>query len=500
MMPRFAVALLIANAAIAQVTTSQYDNSRTGATLHETALTPASVNSSRFGKLFTLAVDGDIYAQPLYLPKVEVPGKGVHNVVYVATEHDSVYAFDADGKPSEPLWQVNFLNEKAGVTTVPTRDVQCPFIRPEIGITPTPVIDRESGTLYVLARTKETEGRFAAARYVHRLHALAITTGVEKFGGPVEIKAPGFGGLRELPRAGLLLTHDQVYLTWASSCDASSYHGWIMAYDAKTLAQNAVLNTSPDTNEAGIWLSDAAPAADAEGRIFVPTGNGGFDNSRNWGDTLLKLNSELKILDYFTPSNQQALNREDADLGSGGPVLLPDQPGSHPHLLLAGGKEGVLYLLDRDNLGKHRPDNQQDSLGRARLGKGIYGAPAYWFGHIYVQARNDRLRDLSLESGQLLASKSSLQQFIPPATPVVSSNGSRDGIVWTIETKDWNASDRPAVLRAFDAADITHELFTSERNSARDRAGDCLRFTIPTVANGRVYVEAKRALEVYGLR
>jgi hypothetical protein len=206
----------------AQVLTAQYDNARTGAVLNERVLTPANVNSRQFGKLFSLPVDGDVYAQPLYIPHVEIPGKGTHNALFVATGHDSVYAFDADGQSIEPLWHVSFLDAKNSVTTVPAGDVACPFIAPEIGITPTPVIDYQTGTLYVLARTKERQ------RFVQRLHALAITNGVEKFGGPVEIKAPGFHTLRELPRAALLLSKGQVYVTWGSSCDVGPYHGWVM--------------------------------------------------------------------------------------------------------------------------------------------------------------------------------------------------------------------------------------------------------------------------------
>ncbi len=493
-------ALLAGAVAAAQVTTCQYDNARTGANLRETTLTPANVKAGQFGKIFSLAVDGDLYAQPLYVANVPIPGKGTHDTVFVATEHDSVYAFDAGGKPAEPLWHVNFLDEKAGVSTVPARDVQCPFIRPEIGITPTPAIDLETGTLYVLARTKEKgRGFFADARYVQRLHALAITTGVEKFGGPVEIAAPGFDGLRELPRAGLLLANGQVYLTWASSCDVATYHGWVMAYDAKSLAQKAAFNTSPNSDQSGIWQSDAAPAADTQGNIFTATGNGRFDNRRDWGDTLLKLSPGLQVLDYFTPYNQQGLNQEDADLGSGGPVLIPDQPGPHPHLLVVGGKEGVLYLLDRDRLGRYRPDTEQGALSQVRLRDGVYGAPASWFGHVYVLARGDQLKDFALEKGELRGPKIGLQRFIASATPAVSSDGRRNGIVWTIETKDWNASDRPAILHAFDAANIAHELYNSEEDSARDRAGLCLRFTIPTIVNGRVYVDAKKELDVYGL-
>ncbi len=488
------LAFLLQPGARAQVTTCQYDNARTGANLHETALTPANVNARQFGKRFSLGVDGDIYAQPLYVPGVEIPGHSVHNVVFVATEHDSVYAFDAGGKPAEPLWHVNFLNPKSGVTTVPAGDVRCPFIRPEIGITPTPVIDMATGTLYVLARTKESQGAFSSPRYVQRLHALAITTGVEKFGGPVEVRAPGFDGLRELPRAGLLLANGQVYLTWASSCDVATYHGWVMAYDARTLAQTAAFNTSPDADQSGIWQSDAAPAADEQGNVYAATGNGRFDNRRNWGDTLLKFGRGLQVLDYYTPMNQKSLDADDDDLGSGGPVLLPG------HLLALGGKGGMLYLLDTTNLGKYQPDNDAASHRAKQLRGGVYGAPAYWNGHVYVLGRSDVLRDYAVEHGQLAGPVASgAQRFVPPATPAVSANGTRTAIVWTIETKDWNASDRPAVLHAFDAANVAHELYNSEQSAARDRVGLCLRFTVPTVVNGRVYVEAKRELDVYGL-
>ncbi len=499
---------------VAQVLTSQYGNSRTGAILTETTLTPANVNAARFGKASSFKVDGDLYAQPLYVPAVPIPGKGTHDVIFVATEHNSVYAFDAEGNPAEPLWHVSFLN--AGATAVPSRDVACGFIRPEIGITPTPAIDLPSGTLYVLARTKEKGGR-----YVQRLHALAITTGAEKFGGPVEIQASvkgsgagakqgevAFDPLRELPRAGLLVAGGQVYLTWGSSCDVGPYHGWVMAYDARTLSQTAVFNSSPDAEESGIWQSDNGAAADAEGNVFVATGNGRFDaasGGRDYGDSLLKLGLTgrgLVLRDYFTPYNEKALNSEDADLGSGGPVLLPDQPGSHPRLALVGGKDGKLYVLDRDRLGKFNPAGNTGAVQVFSMLGGVYAAPAYWNGHVYVLATNDYLKDFALVRGQLSEAPVAIgtRRFgNPGATPAISANGSRDGIVWLIETKAWNGADRPAVLHAFDAADVSHEIYNSEQNSARDRAGLTLRFTIPTVVRGRVYVDAKGELDVYGL-
>ena len=476
-----------------QVVTSQNDNARTSANLHETTLTPANVNARQFGRIFTLKVDGDIYAQPLYLPNVDIPGKGRHNVLFVATEHDSVYAFDADGSPTEPLWHVNFLDPRAGTGTVPAQDVRCPFIVPEIGITPTPVIDLPTGTLYVLARTKVGQGVLKRDQYQQRLHALAITTGVEKFGGPAAIEAPGFDPLRELPRAGLLLVNGQVYLTWASSCDVGTYHGWVMAYDAHTLSQTAVFNTSPGAEESGIWQSDNGPAADEEGNVYVATGNGQFDAGRDYGDTVLKLGLEgrrLVVRDSFTPDDQRDLNARDLDIGSGGPMLAPDG------LLLVGGKDGKLYVLERGQLGKAPPRRVIQFRG------GIYSAPAYWNGHVYMLASSDYLSDFPVEAGSLPARPAAMgqQRFgNPGATPAISANGRRNGIVWLIETKAWNGADRPAVLHAYNAANVAEEIYNSEQNSARDRAGKTLRFTIPTVVNGRVYVEAKGEVDVYGL-
>ena len=468
--------------------TSQNDNNRTSANLRETTLTPANVNTNQFGRIFTLNVDGAVYAQPLYLQSVEIPGKGRHNVVFVATEHDSVYAFDAEGQPREPLWHTSFLNAQAGVRTVAEQDVRCPFIRPEIGITPTPVIDLPSGTIYVLARTKER------GDFVQRLHALAITTGAEKFGGPVEIKTPGFHPLRELPRAGLLLSRGQVFLTWASSCDVGTYHGWVMAYDAHTLALTAVFNTSPTAEESGIWQADNAPAADEVGNVYLATGNGRFDPGVNWGDSVLKLAPEghrLVVRDSFTPDNQRLLNERDLDLGSGGPMLAPGR------LLLVGGKEGVLYVLDRDRLGKTQP------LQTYKFRGGIYSAPGYWNGHVFILASEDYLSDFSLENSHLSGRPVALSEKRfgnPGATPAISANGDRNGIVWLIESKVWNDfSDRTAVLHAYDAANVARELYNSEQNRRRDHAGNALRFTIPTVVDGRVYVGTRGEIDVYGL-
>ena len=496
----------------AQVLTSQYNNARTAATLTETILTPQNVDAARFGKVFSYKVDGDVYAQPLYMPRVDIPGKGARNVIFVATEHDSVYAFDAEGKPDEPLWHASFL--ASGVTTVPDREVGCPFISPEIGITPTPVIDAASGTLYVLARTKESQGFFSPARYVQKLHALAVTTGVEKFGGPVEIQASvsgkgagssngnlQFDPLKELPRAGLLLTGGHVYMTWASSCDVAPYHGWVMAYDARTLRQTAAFNTSPDGSESGIWQSDMAPASDDNGNVYVAAGNGKFDaasGGRGYGDSLLKLHldgNNLAVRGLFTPSNQDAMNARDLDLGSGGPILVPLAGGRH--LALIAGKDGRLDVLDPDRL-------EKGTVQVLPAGRGVYAAPAYWNGHVFLSASDDELHDFAVVNGQLSdrPTASGTQRFPNPgASPVVSANGTRNAIVWLIETKVWNdySSTKHSVLHAYDTANIAREIYNSEQNSGRDRAGPAVRFTVPTVANGRVYVGTKGEVDVYGI-
>ena len=510
-------AILLVNLATickAQITTAQVDNARTGAYLAEHTLTPGNVNPQQFGKLFTLKVDGDIYAQPLFLPGVEIPGKGKHDVIYIATEHDSVYAFDAYGNPSTPLWQVSFLTD--GASTVPERDVQCFFIRPEVGITSTPVIDRKTGTLYVLARTKKMH-LVSTSEYHQQLHALAITNGVEKFGGPIEIQAtvPGkgdgsnggnvaFNPLRENPRAALLLSNGTVHLSWASSCDVGPYHGWVIAYDAQTLKQKAVFNDSPDADDGGIWASDTGIAADNDSNVYAATGNGRFDASkggRDYGDTLLKLKgSDLGVADYFTPFNEERLNAEDNDLGSGGPMLLPDQPGPHPHLVIVGGKAPLLYVIDRDHMGHFQPDNNSHAVQTIPVAGGIFGSTAYWNQHVYLLSDADTLRDYTLNDGKLVYRASSTFSLKDhAATPTVSANGNRDGIVWIVSSKAWNSPDRTAVLYAADASNIAHELYTSEQNPGRDRAGLALRFNIPTIVNGHVYIGAKREVDVYGL-
>jgi hypothetical protein len=507
---------LFAIPALSQVTTSQYDNQHTGAALTEKILTPQNVNARQFGKLGAFKVDGPVYAQPLFLPSVEIPGKGKHDVLFVATEHDSVYAFDANRPGDPPLWQVSFLDKARGVIPLSEDDVQCFFIRPDVGITSTPVIDLKTGTLYVLARTR-IRHTVADNEYFQHLHALAITTGVEKFGGPklISAAAPGNGAgsahgqvafdpLRENPRAALTLANNTLYLTWASSCDVDPYHGWVMAYDPQTLAQRAVLNVTPDGSEGGIWASDTGPAADSAGNLYVPTGNGTFDagrGGRDYGDSVLKLDgSSLAIRDYFTPHDQQRISDTDADVGSSGPLLLPDQLGPHRHVLLQPTKDSTIYVIDRDQMGKFQRD--RDAIIQIiHMPGGGYGAIAYWNGHVYFAASDDYLRDYAVKNGQLTPIASSAMKFQNPgATPSVSANGNKNAIVWAIATKTWNGPDtKPAVLYAFDATKLSEPIYTSEQNSQRDRAALATRFVIPVVVNGRVYFGTRSEVEVYGL-
>jgi len=498
----------------AQVLTAQYNNARTGATLHEKILTPSNVNAHTFGKLYSLTVDGDVFAQPLYVPSLNLPGLGKRNVVFAATEHDSVYAFDANNPRDTPLWKTTFIDPTHGITPLADRDVECPFITPEVGITPTPVIDPATRTLYVLARTKEN------GAFVQKLHALDITTGKERSNSPVTITAtvPGkgdgslngrvtFDPLKENPRAALLLLNGNIYLTWASSCDVAPYHGWVMAYGAHTLRQRAVLNTSPDGDDDGIWQSDAGPAADAAGNIYLATGNGNFNaaqpGGRNYGDTLLKLHldgSNLTIRDYFTPFNQKIMDAHDWDLGSQGPVLLGTQPGPHPHLLVLAGKEGKLYLLDRDKLGKFHEDSDPEVLQSIKT-KDAYGAAAYWNNNVYFTDRSDITRQFEIQNAHLTEKAETTPMPSPAATPIVSADGTTNAILWVASTKEWDEThiDHPAILHAYDATNITHEFYNSEQNPARDHGHNTVRFAIPTVADGRVYLGTRGHLDIYGL-
>jgi hypothetical protein len=470
------------------------DIARIGQNLRELALTPATVNQAQFGKIFSCAVDGYVYAQPLYVANLGIPGQGIHNVVFLATEHDSVFAFDADDATCSQLWMTNFVDPDAGITTVPNDDVLSNDIVPEIGITGTPVIDPRSGTLYVVARTKEN------GSYFQRLHALDIITGTEKFGGPVIIQAsvPGTGdgndGLGNIPfdplrqnqRAALLLSNGVVYIAFASLGDNDPYHGWLLGYDAATLQQVAVFNATPNGSQGAIWQSGDGPSAGASGNIFVITGNGTFDADAggvDFGSSFLRLSISaggLQVVGFFTPFNQAFLSDNDLDLGSSGPLLLPDQTGTaHPHLILGAGKDGNGYLVDRDNMGQFNPtDNSQIVETIAISPNAVFGAPAFWENNIYFAPRADVLKAFRLSGGLLSATPTSQASTVfgfPGGAPAISANGSTNGIVWVLDNSDF-ATSGPAVLHAYDATDVSQELYNSIQAGDRDQGlGTVLR-------------------------
>jgi Chitobiase/beta-hexosaminidase C-terminal domain len=527
---------LLPFAARAQVNVLTYhnDNARTGANTNETALKLSNVNTNSFTKLFSVPVDGYVYAQPLYMANVTIPGKGTHNVVFVATEHDSVYAFDADdnfGSNANPLWQVSFLNPAAGITTVPAADTgETGDLVPEIGITSTPVIDPASGTIYVEAKTKETSG---GVHYVHRLHALDIATGAEKFGGPIVLQAsvPGtgdgddgtghvpFNPLRQLNRPGLLLLNGVVYFGFASHGDIGPYHGWVLGYDAATLQQAGAYNATPNGSEGGIWAGGAGLAADAQGNIYFETGNGTFNtnnadlNQNDYGDTFLKLSTTngLQVVDYFTPFDQDYLNQVDADLGSGGPLVLPDEVGSpaHAHLLVGAGKEGKLYLLDRDNLGRYNSQNDDqivqsipDAVGApgTAIYTGSFGMAAYFDQRIYYGGITDVLKAYRFSNGTIIETPESTSSKVfafPGVTPAISANGRSDAILWALDTHT-NAVGGIGVLHAYNATNLNIELYNTQQAASRDQLVGPVKFTVPTVANGKVYVGTQRGLSVFG--
>jgi hypothetical protein len=497
----------------AQVSVLTYhnDNLRTGANTNETILTPATVSSNTFKRLFTRGVDGYVYAQPLIAAGVNMPKGGVKNIVYVATEHDSVYAFDADTGHS--YWHAKLL-PKHGKPVASIEDTGCDDLIPEIGITSTPVIDRTTSTIYVVEKGKTNTVFF------QRLHALDLATGAEKFGGPISLTASVSGSgdgnnngtinynpLRQHQRSGLLLANGVVYIASAAQCDIGPYHGWILGYNATNLAQVAAFNSTPNGSDGGVWMSGCAPAADASGNIYVSTGNGTFDadtGGSDYGDSTLRLStgSGLAVADYFTPFDQANLNANDGDYGSGGFLLLPDQPGAHTHLAVQGGKEGTIYLIDRDNLGHfHAGNDSQIVQPLPRVLSGIFCTPAYFNGNIYCNAVGDALTKFSLTNGLLssnFVSRSTGTMGFPGATPSVSANGASNAIVWVVQTDAFKTKNGQAVLHAYDATNLTRELYNSATN--RQPPGAAVKFAVPTIANGKVYVGAVRRLAVYGLR
>lgn len=554
------------------VFTGRYDRQRTGQNRQEYALTPATVNTSSFGKLFSCAVDGEVYAQPLYVANLSI-ADGMHNVVFVATQNNSVYAFDADRGPCHTYWHRSFVDKTylilpRGVMPVPAERTGNTWdIKDQIGITGTPVIDPATGTLYVVTRTRE-KGPLRRAlgfvrkdrdgsQYHQRLHALSIVDGSEKQNGPAEISSAltvagsdepkdelcpspegriAFCPLHQNQRAALLLINGKVYIAWGSHGDVRPhYHGWVIGYNASNLAEPpALFNTSPNSSAAGIWHM----VADDEGYIYVITGNGTFDTTSprtNYGNTFIKLSTQggsLTVAGFFTPFNQEELNPLDLDLGSGGPLVLPSSVGSkaHPHLLVAGDKSGQLYLVDRSDMGGYCdgcPSNSNivqqlalEGIDEPCVVCGIFTTPAVWEGRLYVQAVRDVLKSYAISEARISLQPTSVSSHkigYPGAGPAVSSRGATNGIVWVIDSfmhgtptggywqngkpSPWPASrSGSAVLHAYDATNLAHELWNSgQADSNRDQAGHAVKFTVPTVANGKVYVGTQTELTVYGL-
>jgi len=525
------------------VLTQHNDNGRTGQNLNEKILTPTNVNATTFGKVASYSVDGQIYAQPLYFPNVSIPGQGTHNVVYVETQNDSLYAFDADLKSPTALWQVSFVNPAAGITPVSCQtdgnsDISC-GVYPIYGINSTPVIDPTTKTMYLVTRTNNN------GTYFQTLHAIDITTGAEKFGGPVNItgSVPGtgvgsqngtiyFDPLKDVQRSGLLLNRGGVYVGWAGAA-----HGWIMGFNAATLQRAVIFNTTPNAGGSGIlggggiWASGNGIAADSVGNIYAAVGDSTFDANNagiDFGDSLLKLSRSLKVLDYFTPNDQSCRSANDLDLGSAGPMLLPKQSGTVPNELLVAGKGGApcdtnpvaarMYLLNESNLGKYNTTKDQVVEEVAGAPGGYWSSPAYWQGassaYVYTAglgatARTpDPLKMFRVTDGLLSTTPAaeSTNTLVVGATPSVSSNGTADGIVWAImrpQPLGAQPGAQAAVLYAYDATNVANLLYDSSATLSqgviRDRGGCANKFAVPTIANGRVYVGTQNQLDVYGL-
>src|SRR6266403_1301118 len=520
--------------------------SRDGTNTHEFALTPSNVNMTTFGKLFSCQADGAIYAQPLWVPNLTVAGAS-HNVIIVATQHESLYAFDTDATPCTTLWHVNLVDSahggSSGETSVPSGGAGAlggsgyGDISPEVGITGTPVIDPTSNTLYVVSKSVN-----ASTQFLQRLHAIDLTTGAERIAphsidSSIFVPGTGAGSVagrvafdprNESQRAGLVLSNGVVYVAWASHEDRDPYHGWVMGFNASTLAPvaNAVFNATPNHvgtlsySRGGIWMGGGAPAVDSAGNLFFITGNGTFDantGGSNYGDSVVRLStaSGLSVADYFTPLDQASLDANDTDFGSGAATILVDQPaGPVTHLVIGGGKQGNLFLLNRDSMGKFS-SSTNNVMETVNLGNAIFATPVFWQNNLYVAGVGTLKQFVfNTSTGKFNGapfSQSSTSYRFPGATPSVSSNGATNGIIWALDNGLYCSPQSPGcgatVLYAYDATNLATELWNSSQAAAnRDLAGHAVKFTVPTVANGKVYVGTRGndssvlgELEVYGL-
>jgi hypothetical protein len=558
------------------VYTHHDDLSRDGTNTQEYALTPNNVNPTTFGKLFSCATatsaeaqagQGAVFTQTLWVPSLSING-GIHNVIFVATQHDAVFAFDADANPCVQYWQVNLLDTPHGGTSGETpvfwNNVGYGYgdIYPEVGVTGTPVIDPTTNTIYLVSTSQNS----SQGTFYQRLHALDLGSGNEKFSAPVNIAAsvPGtgdgssggilsFSAQMENQRPALALAAGTVYIGWSAHEDASPWHGWFVGYSASNVQQQvAIFNSTPNGGDGGVWAAGGAPAVDSEGNIYISTGNGLFDANQSgmpdddYGDSLLKLipftgstsNGEnLNLVDWFTPDDQSCLANTDTDLGSGNVVLLPDQTtGPILHLLVQMGKEGVVYLINRDNMGHFQSNDCQGSnsqIVQTFVGSpsGFYGTPAFWENNLYFAGSLDntgsgdylKLFSFNPANGQFdtTPASQSVHYFnFPGASPSVSSQGASNGIVWAIDASAYgyanpnadsgntNCSQTPlpsgcagpAVLYAYDAGNLMVEYWDSTiALNNRDQAGNAVKFVPPTIANGKVYVSTRTEVDVYGV-
>jgi len=520
---------------LAGVFTYHNDLARDGANTQEYALTPGNVNTSSFGKLVSCAVDGAIYGQPLWVANVTVSG-AKHNVLFVTTQHDSLYAFDGDANSCALLWSISLIDVahggSSGETSVPGTLVGSGAgdIQPEVGVNGTPVIDASTGTLYIVAKSID-----AAQTFYQRLHAIDIKTGNEKSGSPVSIAATyagtGDGGTtvafstkQQNQRAGLAFANGTVYVAWGSHEDKAPWYGWILGYNGSALTQSAAFNSAPNAHGAGIWMGGGAPAIDSVNHLYVLTGNGTFNAGNStapntdYGDSLLQLSAALQITQYFTPSDELADAQADADFGSGGAAVLADLPAGNTvtHALVCGGKDGTLYVLNRDLLGGFGDGAAVQTIA---LGHGIFSTSAIWNNYLFLAGIGGPLEAYQLNPATVQfthASSSSHAYGFPGSTPSVSASASSNGVVWALDTNSYcthqSHSCGPAVLHAYDASNLATELWNSGMVSS-DTAGNAVKFSVPTIANGRVYVatrgnniggadnstSAPGELEIYGL-
>jgi len=555
------------------VFTYHNDVSRDGVNAQEYALTSSTVSTATFGKLFSCPVDGAVYAQPLWVPGVSIGGT-VHNVIYVATQHDSVFAFDADANPCVQLWQAKLLDTAhrgtPGEGPIVWQDVGYCYgdVYPEVGVTGTPVIDPSSGTIYMVSASEIPGAQsgncsLPAGSYFHRLHALDITNGNEKFNGPVTIAAQvvgtgdgssggmvTFNSQLQHNRSGLALSGDgTVYVAFAAHEDATPYHGWLFGYTASDLSQTpSVFNTTPNGvngADGGIWGGGGAPAVDSGNDVYVATGNGIFDESsgfsmeNDYGDSVLRLSAtpgstpngvNLQLNSWFTAGDQASDAADDADLGSGAPVLLPDQTVGPPHLLVQLGKDGFVYLINRDGMGQYQQNSDSQIQQSFQVVSGFWGTPAFWQNNLYFAGAyagaTDSLKQVSFNAttglfnlNPTIASRSGERFGFPGVSPSVSSQGSNNGIVWAVDAGLYgyaspNAAGGincyvspvpapctgPAVLHAYSATNLANEYWNSAAASGnRDQAGNAVKFVPPTIANGKVYVSTRSEVDVYGL-